>query len=65
MHRGVLSASETVDIFDAYHKAFEGDGFGMRAVCRQKASAMIGECGLWWRVKAGVYMLLYMLFEDW
>ena len=37
----------------------------MRAVCRQKTNPMIGECGLLWRVKGGVYMLLYMLFEDW
>ena len=65
VHRCALGAGEAVDIFDVYHKAFEGDGVGIRAVYRQKTNAMIGKCGLWWRVKAGVYMLLYMLFEDW
>ena len=65
MHRGALSASEAVDIFNAYHKAFKGDGFGMRAICRQKTNPMISEYRLRWRVKAGVYMILYMLFEGW
>lgn len=65
MHRGALNGAEADELLGDYMRAFDEQGFGMRAVCWTETGEVVGECGLWHRESAGGYTLRYMLGRTW